>query len=138
MVLLVIKVLKGFMRRILVRVSLLTLILSPLCAAQTSGLDKNLNDTQILGRRLYQQRCGVCHTPPTLTSKVFGPVLYKDLVTRNEATFQVVIGNGSKRMPGFKYELQPSEISAIVEYLKTVPKPAAAPVAGDGEHVRDQ
>jgi mono/diheme cytochrome c family protein len=126
------------MRRILFRVSLLTVVLSPLCGAQTSSPDKTLNDTQVLGRRLYQQRCGVCHTPPTLGSKVFGPVLYKDLVAGNEAGFQAVIGNGSKRMPGFKYELQPSEISAIVEYLKTVPKPAAAGSAGNSEHVGDQ
>jgi hypothetical protein len=27
-------------------------------------------------------------------------------------------------MPGFKYGLEPSEINAIVEYLKTVPRPA--------------
>jgi mono/diheme cytochrome c family protein len=127
------------MRRILLRVFLLTLVLSTLCAAQTSSRDKSLlNDRQILGRRLYQQRCGVCHTPPTLTSKVFGPVLYKDLVAGNEAAFQAVIGNGSRRMPGFKYELQPSEISAIVEYVKTVPKPTAVGLTGDNEHVRDQ
>jgi mono/diheme cytochrome c family protein len=34
------------------------------------------------------------------------------------------IRNGSKKMPGFKYGLEPSEIDAIVEYLKTVPKAA--------------
>jgi mono/diheme cytochrome c family protein len=37
-------------------------------------------------------------------------------------------------MPGFKFGLQASEIDAIVEYLKTVPKPPknAEPATGGG------
>jgi hypothetical protein len=35
-------------------------------------------------------------------------------------------------MPGFKYGLKPAEIDAIVEYLKTVPKPAKTVQAGGG------
>jgi mono/diheme cytochrome c family protein len=34
---------------------------------------------------------------------------------------------GTPRMPGFKYMLQPSEIDAIVAYVRTVPVPAPAP-----------
>jgi mono/diheme cytochrome c family protein len=43
-----------------------------------------------------------------------------------------MIRSGSTKMPGFKLGLQPSEIDAIVEYLKTVPKPAknTGPSAG--------
>jgi mono/diheme cytochrome c family protein len=47
------------------------------------------------------------------------------------------IRNGSKRMPGFKYGLEPSEIDAIVEYLKTVPKPAPKTPAVRGENPMD-
>jgi len=83
------------------------------------GLDK----TQTLGRRIFQQRCGICHTQPT-ASPMYGVVLYRDLVDGNEDMIRDYIRNGSKRMPGFKYGLEPAEIDAIVEYLKTVPKPA--------------
>jgi mono/diheme cytochrome c family protein len=40
-----------------------------------------------------------------------------------------VIGNGTPRMPGFKYHFAPAEIEAIVAYLKTVPPSAAAATA---------
>jgi mono/diheme cytochrome c family protein len=91
--------------------------------AQQAGIDSSLNDTQKLGRRIFQQRCGVCHTQPTRTSAMYGPVLYKDIVEGNEDTIRQFIRSGSARMPGFKYGLEPMEINAIVEYLKTVPKP---------------
>ena len=55
---------------------------------------------------------------------MYGVPLYKDIVDGNEDTMRDYIRNGSRRMPGFKYGLEPSEIDAIVEYLKTVPKAA--------------
>jgi mono/diheme cytochrome c family protein len=83
-----------------------------------------LNDTQILGRRVFQQRCAVCHTESTPGANRYGPVLSKELVDGNEDTIRDFIGNGSRgKMPGFKYGLEPAEINAIVEYLKTVPRP---------------
>ena len=82
-----------------------------------------LNKTQLLGRRIFQQRCGVCHTQPT-ASPMYGIVLSKEIVDGNEDTVREYIRNGSKKMPGFKYGLEPAEIDAIVEYLKAVPKPA--------------
>jgi mono/diheme cytochrome c family protein len=90
-----------------------------------------LNETQILGRRVYQQRCAVCHTEPTLGAKRYGPALSKELVDGYEDAIREFIRNGSpNRMPGFKYGLEPSEINAIIEYLKTVPKPVARKGAG--------
>jgi mono/diheme cytochrome c family protein len=84
-----------------------------------------LDNTQILGRRIFQQRCAICHTESTPGANRYGPVLYKELVDGNEDTIRDFIGNGSKnKMPGFKYGLEPAEINAIVEYLKTVPRPA--------------
>jgi mono/diheme cytochrome c family protein len=48
-------------------------------------------------------------------------VLYKELIVGNEDTMRDFIANGSAgKMPGFKYGLEPAEINAIVEYLKTV------------------
>jgi mono/diheme cytochrome c family protein len=90
-----------------------------------SNTPVSLNDTQILGRRLFQQRCAVCHTESTPGANRYGPVLYKELVDGNEDTIRDFIGNGSRgKMPGFKYGLESAEINAIVEYLKTVPRPA--------------
>jgi mono/diheme cytochrome c family protein len=90
-----------------------------------SNSSVTLNDTQVLGRRVFQQRCAVCHTESTPDARRYGPVLYKELVDGNEDTIRNFISNGSKdKMPGFKYGLEPSEINAIVEYLKIVPRPA--------------
>jgi len=90
-----------------------------------SNSSVTLNDAQILGRRVFQQRCAICHTESTPGARRYGPVLYKELVDGNEDTIRNFISNGSKdKMPGFKYGLEPSEINAIVEYLKTVPRPA--------------
>jgi mono/diheme cytochrome c family protein len=84
-----------------------------------------LNDAQILGRRVFLQRCAVCHTESTPGARRYGPALYKELVDGNEDSIRDFISNGSKgKMPGFRYGLEPSEINAIVEYLKTVSRPA--------------
>src|SRR5665213_4602041 len=103
-------------------VLLVGLIVFPLAVcAQESKPDATvtLNDTQTLGRRLFQQRCGVCHTESTPGAKRYGPALYKELVIGNEDGIREFIANGSKgKMPGFKYGLESAEINAIVEYLK--------------------
>jgi mono/diheme cytochrome c family protein len=84
-----------------------------------------LNDAQILGRRVFQQRCAACHTESTPGARRYGPTLYKDLVDGNEDVIEQFIRNGSpSKMPGFKYGLEDSEINAIIEYLKIVPRPA--------------
>lgn len=110
------------------RFALLLICLFSLSAFTLFAQDSNnkppeLNQTQLLGRRIFQQRCGVCHTQPT-ASPMYGIALNKELVDGNEDMIRDYIRNGSKKMPGFKYGLEPSEIDAIVEYLKTVPKPA--------------
>jgi mono/diheme cytochrome c family protein len=89
--------------------------------------ESNLTPAQELGRRVFQQRCGVCHTKVNLASPMYGISLNKELVDGNEKMIADYIRNGSKKMPGFKYGLEPTEIDAIVAYLKTVPKQAAAP-----------
>ena len=93
-----------------------------------------MNDTQVLGRRLFQQRCAVCHTQSTPGARRYGPVIYKDLVDGNEDTIREFIRNGSTgKMPGFKYGLEPAEINAIVEYFKTVPRPPRQAAGGAQE-----
>ena len=92
--------------------------------AQQANTEKPLNDAQKLGQRVFQQRCGICHEQARPGFQTYGPVLHKDLVNGSEDAIKEMIRSGSGKMPGFKLGLQPSEIDAIVEYLKTVPKPA--------------
>ena len=91
--------------------------------AQQSSADKPLTDAQKLGQRVFQQRCAICHAPARPGFVMYGPYLYKDLINGNEDAIKEIIRTGTTKMPGFKAGLQPSEIDAIVDYLKTVPKP---------------
>ncbi len=95
----------------------------PLRAQQSSGAP--LTDTQKDGRRIFQQRCAVCHTLPTVVSKRYGPALYKEIVEDNEDNIRDTILEGREGlMPGFKYSLTRAETDSIIEYLKTVNRPA--------------
>jgi mono/diheme cytochrome c family protein len=84
-------------------------------------------DQQLLGMRLFNQSCRVCHTKPTLSSPQYGPVLSTDTLGGKADVMRDVIGNGTPRMPGFKYHFKPAEIDAIVAYIKTMPAPSQAP-----------
>jgi mono/diheme cytochrome c family protein len=90
-------------------------------AQQASG---NLNDTQTYGRQVFAQSCGVCHLPPSLNAKTYGPLLDKASAAGNDEVMKAIIVNGTERMPAFKYYLKPAEIDAIVAYVRTVPAPA--------------
>jgi mono/diheme cytochrome c family protein len=84
--------------------------------------EDHLNERQKLGRRLFEQSCGVCHTRPTLVSGMFGPELSKESAGGNEAAMREFITNGTPRMPGFKYTYSSEQIAAIAAYLKTMPR----------------
>jgi mono/diheme cytochrome c family protein len=89
--------------------------------AEQSGAD--LNSTQALGRYLVAQSCAVCHLPPTLGAKTYGPPLNRAAAAGNDAAMRVFIENGSERMPAFKYYLKPTEIDAIIAYVRSIPAP---------------
>lgn len=95
-------------------------------AADVSG------DQELLGMRLFNQSCRVCHTKPQVTSPQYAPVLSRETLGGDAGTMREVISNGTPRMPGFKYTFKPAEIDAIVAYIKTIPAPAAtaAPASG--------
>jgi mono/diheme cytochrome c family protein len=92
-------------------------------AQQASGA--SLNDRQLLGMRLFNQSCRVCHTKPQMTSPLYGPELSRNSLGGQETVMREVISNGTPRMPGFKYHFEPAQIEAIVAYLKTIPTPGA-------------
>lgn len=107
----------------------LLLFVSVSALAQQSKPNNTLTDTQKEGRRIFQQRCAVCHTPPTVIARRYGPALYKEIVEDNEDTIRETIMEGREAlMPGFKYGLTRTEIDSIIEYLKTVKRPSSRPI----------
>jgi mono/diheme cytochrome c family protein len=68
-------------------------------------------------------------------SKPYGPVLNQGTVGGREGSVRSTIREGETGlMPGFRYALEPAEIEAIIEYLKTVEKPAQPPAYWVAEH----
>jgi mono/diheme cytochrome c family protein len=95
------------------------------CAtAQSAESKQTLDAKQLLGMRLFNQSCRVCHTKPQMTSPLYGPELSQSSAGGNEQVMRAIIGNGTPRMPGFKYHFDSAQIEAIVAYLKTIPAPA--------------
>jgi mono/diheme cytochrome c family protein len=112
---------------------LLALVVPPTGAsAQPTSGDQALDDRQLLGMRLFNQSCRLCHTKPQMVSPLYGPELSRSSLGGQDAVMREVISNGTPRMPGFKYHFEPAQIDAIVAYLKTIPTPPtpapAAPV----------
>ena len=103
-------------------------------AAQSAD---TLNDQQKLGRQVFAQSCGVCHLPPSMGAKTYGPALNKEAGGGDDDVMREFITNGTPRMPAFKYYLRPEQIEAIISYVRTVPVQAAAAPArragGGGE-----
>lgn len=88
-----------------------------------------LNDQQRRGRLLLAQSCGVCHLPPARNATTYGPPLSKATGGGNDDLMRKFILEGTPRMPGFKYMLQPADVDAIIAYVRTVPAPPPAPAA---------
>ena len=94
--------------------------------AQGASPDAAFNDAQREGLRLFSQSCGVCHTVVQQRTKQYGPVLSRETLGGDEEAMRDYIGQGTPRMPGFRYNFEPEQISAIVQYIKTIP-PQSAP-----------
>src|SRR4029077_6164835 len=97
----------------------------PLVASAQQAGD-NLNEQQKLGRQVLAQSCGVCHLPPALGAKTFGPPLNKTAGGGDDDIMREYIMNGTPRMPSFKNYLKSQDIDAIMSYVRTVPAPAPA------------
>ena len=82
-------------------------VVGPRGIRPTTGAD-NLTDQQKLGRQVFAQSCGVCHLPPSLGAKTYGPPLNKDAGGGDDDVMREFIENGTPRMPAFKYYLKPA------------------------------
>lgn len=97
-----------------------------LAFAAGSGAQKadNLTAQQRLGRQIVAQSCAVCHLPAGPGAKTWGPALNKSTLPDDDDTIRQNILEGNTRMPAFKYFLQPTQVDAIVAYLRTVAAPS--------------
>ena len=87
--------------------------------------DATFNDTQREGLRLFSQSCGVCHTLVQQRTRQYGPVLSRETLGGDEDLIRVDISHGTPRMPGFRYYFEPTQISSIVQYIKSVAPPVS-------------
>jgi mono/diheme cytochrome c family protein len=109
------------------RVPMLLIVLAaavPTVHAQSDPGGTQLSETQLRGRQVFAQSCGICHLQPALGVKTYGPLLNKATAAGSDQVMRAFIVNGTDRMPAFKYYLKPAEIDAIIAYVRTVPAPA--------------
>jgi mono/diheme cytochrome c family protein len=93
-------------------------------AQQNAASQPALTNSQKDGRRVFQQKCAVCHVPPSPVSDSYAPQLSKGMVQGNEDFIRMMILDGREdRMPGFKYILTTKQVESIIDYLKTLSNP---------------
>ncbi len=105
--------------------------------SSASAQSAALNDQQMLGERLLNQSCVVCHLKLQITSGTYAPALSMDTLGGKADVIREVISDGTPRMPGFKFQFAPAQIDAIVAYIKTIPAPVARPVKASGKSEPD-
>jgi mono/diheme cytochrome c family protein len=103
-------------------------VIASAAGAFAQAPEASFSDAQREGLRLFSQSCGVCHTVVQQRTKQYGPVLSRETLGGDEEAMRDYIGNGTPRMPGFRFNFEPDQISAIVQYIKTIPP--QAPPAG--------
>ena len=83
--------------------------------------NKSLSASQLEGKRLFLQRCSVCHLPGMASYSTYGPLLDRKIIASlGEEAVRDLIVHGSVKMPGFQYTLKADEIDKIVRFLKIV------------------
>lgn len=94
--------------------------LLPLQAQQPSP---KLSGKELAGKKLFLQRCSLCHMPALNEPgdpdpQPYGPKLNGFVKDSNAEAVRGIIRNGTARMPGFQYGLTAEEIENIIAYLK--------------------
>ncbi len=86
---------------------------------------QTLNETQLLGQRLYMTSCGLCHSHPDLANKAPAPILSKATLNGNADDIAMFIKTGTETMPSFSVNFTDAQISAIAQFIKTLPEAEA-------------
>jgi mono/diheme cytochrome c family protein len=85
-----------------------------------------------LGRQVFTQNCGSCHTLAAAgTSGTIGPNL--DTLHPSEAVVERQVRNGGPGMPAFEGQLTDAQIKAVARFVATKANPAAAKPGGAGK-----
>jgi mono/diheme cytochrome c family protein len=96
---------------------------SPLRAGQEHDSRAPLSQTERTGKRLFLQRCSLCHLGMPTKYQTYAPVLHNEIIADlGDDAVKEKIRDGSVAMPGFKYTLNEGDIDAIIAYLKRVKK----------------
>ena len=76
--------------------------------------------TERAGRRIFIQRCAVCHLPllPRPT-EAYGPLLDGLFQLRTEEGVRQAIMVGYGNMPGWQYTLSEEQVDNMIAYLRT-------------------
>jgi mono/diheme cytochrome c family protein len=101
-------------------------LVSVLSVAAGNVFAQKLTEQQTTGRQVFAQSCGVCHLPPVMNARTYGPPLSKETAGGNGEIIRAIITEGGPRMPAFKHYLEPSQMDAIISYLSIVPPAAPA------------
>ena len=94
-----------------------------LCAISTGAFAQQLTEQQTTGRQVFAQSCGVCHLPPVMNARTYGPALSQGTAAGNADILRAIISEGGPRMPAFKHYLERPQMDAIIAYLSTVAAP---------------
>jgi mono/diheme cytochrome c family protein len=110
---------------IFVSLSLILLICG--CSGQKSKrLGRDLNSTELRGKKLFVSNCQKCHQPdsgmatqgPSLNG-IFDKQFLPSGVPANDERVKHILQYGQRQMPAFGQVLDDSQIDAIVAYLHT-------------------
>ena len=78
------------------------------------------------GEAWFYQRCSLCHMGRIVKDDLYQPMaprldgVLKGATPEREKVVRQFIQQGSLRMPGFRYNLTPSEFEELISYLKTL------------------
>jgi len=102
----------------MIRLILVISILAAPIVAQTAHPDSSLAANPI-----YQQNCAKCHGKTAEGRHFAGPSLVSEKTLSMSADdLRNIITNGKHHMPKFEGKLQPAEIDALVDQIKSQKK----------------
>jgi mono/diheme cytochrome c family protein len=108
---------------LLMKAALILVVAATLFAVPVSAQRGAASREVVEGRRLFHQKCALCHVAGTIGEEPYGPKLSRSQVERSEEGVRQIIRAGTARMPGFQYTLDAAKIAAIVAFLKTLESP---------------
>jgi mono/diheme cytochrome c family protein len=97
------------------------LVLAALCGVACTVIAANAQNTETLtSNPIYQNNCAKCHGKTAGGHFMGGPSLVSGKATAMSTDeLRAIITNGKHHMPKFEGKLQPSEIDALVEQIRS-------------------